>query len=510
MREENRRIAKNTLVVYARLIITTLLGLVSSRFVLNALGASDYGLYNVVGAIVIMFSFITSALYCTTTRFINYEQGKADGNVNRIFNISLVIHIVFAIVALILLESIGVFYINNYLNVAVGKGADAMFVFQVSTVMTCLSLIGVPYNSLFIVHEDFRIIAIIDIVSSIVKFAFVLFLLYYNGNLLRFYALCMAIATMLTSLSYFLSRRRWPYITKFKLVRNKGEYKEILFFNNFSLLSAAALIVRNQGSNMVVNYFFGTIVNAAYAISYSVQGYIITFVGNFDTASAPQITQNISRGNLDRTVFLASSTCRICILLTLLILFPIYNELEFILHLWLGDGLPEGTVTFCKCTLLVALISSTSGGITQFINGTGKLKWFTLQYVILYVLVLLLSVGLYMIGFPPYTIIILYFFADVLSRLNQLFLLQRYVHFNMIRFVQRSYMRPLCVFMCGAVFVMISSKIEVELIIWHVLNFVLSLLFMAISIFVFGLYKEEKTIIFSYVKRFLLTSKITK
>ena len=136
MREENKRIAKNTLIVYVRLIITTFLGLLSSRFVLAALGASDYGLYNVVGATVIMFSFITSALYNTTTRFINYEQGKSDGNVNRIFNMSLAIHICFAIVALLILESIGVYYINNYLNVATGKESDAIFVFQVSTIVT--------------------------------------------------------------------------------------------------------------------------------------------------------------------------------------------------------------------------------------------------------------------------------------------------------------------------------------------------------------------------------------
>ena len=171
MREENKRIAKNTLIVYVRLIITTFLGLLSSRFVLAALGASDYGLYNVVGATVIMFSFITSALYNTTTRFINYEQGKSDGNVNRIFNMSLAIHICFAIVALLILESIGVYYINNYLNVAAGKESDAIFVFQVSTIVTCLSLISVPYNSLFIVHEDFRTIAIFDILAAIAKFA---------------------------------------------------------------------------------------------------------------------------------------------------------------------------------------------------------------------------------------------------------------------------------------------------------------------------------------------------
>lgn len=506
MREENKRIAKNTLIVYFRLIITTLLGLLSSRFVLAALGASDYGLYNVVGATVIMFSFITSALYNTTTRFINYEQGKSDGNINRIFNMSLAIHVCFAIVALMLLESAGIYYILNYLNVAAGKEADAMFVYQVSTITACLSLISVPYNSLFIVYEDFRTLAILDILGAIAKFALILALLCYGGNLLRFYALSMALVTALTSFSYFfLSCRRWPAITQLNLIKDKSKYKEILTYNNYSLLGAATLIFRNQGSNMVINYFFGTIVNAAYAISYSVQNYIITFVGNFDIASAPQITQNVSRGNINRTIFLASSTCRICILLTLLLLFPVYCELPFILHLWLGDNMPAGTVTFCKCTLLVALVSSTSGGITQLIRGTGKLKWFTIQFVILYVLALLISIGLYETGFPPYFVILSYFVADAISRCNQIILLHRYINLDIGSFVQKSYMRPLGVFMCGVAYVLVSEFVEKGHTFWHITNFVAATLFMAVSIYYVGLYKEERDAILSHIKQSICT-----
>lgn len=502
MREENKRIAKNTIVVYLRLIITTLLGLISSRIVLNALGASDYGLYNVVGAIVVMFSFITSALYSTTTRFINFEQGKPNGDVNRVFNISLTLHVVFAVVAFLLLESIGVYYINHYLNVAVGKEADAMFVFQVSTIITCLSLVGVPYNSLFIVHEDFSTIAVIDILGAVIKFILILLLLCYPGNLLRFYAVCMSLITLASCITYYLlSKRRWPLITKINIVKKKNEYRDILVFNNYTLMSAVSLIIRNQGSNMVINYFFGTIVNAAYAVSFSVQNYIITFVGNFDTASAPQITQNISRGDLDRTVFLASSTCRVCMLLTLLLLFPIYSELGFILHLWLGDALPSGSIVFCECTLLVALASATSGGVTQLINGTGRLKWFTIQFTVLYVLSLVLSIILYNFNFPPYSIILIYFLADCISRFNQLYLLHRFIGLNLRKFAQNSYMRPLGVFLCGVLYVIITKSIIIESVTAHIINFLISFIFMAGSILCIGLKQEERRIFVSYVER---------
>lgn len=506
MREENKRIAKNTLIVYVRLIITTGLGLLSLRFVLAAIGESDYGLYNVVGAAVIVFSGITSALYNTTTRFINYEQGKPDGNVNTIFNMSLAIHVCFAILVLMIVESAGIYWFYNYLNVAAGKEADAMFVFQVSTITTCLSLISVPFNSLFIVHEDFRTTAIIEIFGAIVKFTLIMALLYYGGNLLRFYALSMALVTALMSLSYFfMSRRKWPTVTRFTLIKDKGKYREILIFNNYSILGAAALIFRNQGSNMVINFFFGTSVNAAYAISYQVQNYITTFVGNFDIASAPQITQNVSRGNMERTVNLASSTCRICVLLTLLLLFPVYQELPFFLHLWLGDNVPEGTVTFCQCTLLVALVSSTSGGITQLIRGTGNLKWFTIQFAVLYVLALLISIGLYQAGFPPYSVILSYFVADAISRFNQILLLHRYIKLDISSFVRKSYLRPLGVFICGTVYVLVSGFVSREQNFWHLTYFVLTFLFMAVTICYVGLYKEERDAILSHIKHSIHT-----
>lgn len=506
MKEENQRIARNTLIVYMRLIVTTLLGLVSLRYVMSALGASDYGLYNVVGATVIMFSFITSALYNTTTRFINFEQGKRDGDVGKIFNMSVAIHVVFALVALALLESVGVYYILHYLHVEPGKEADAMFAFQVSAITVSLSLVCVPFNSMFIVHEDFRTIAVIDILGAVAKFGLILMLLCHDGNLLRFYAVSMALVTALMSLAYLvLSRRKWPEETRLRIVRGRQKYKEILAYNNWSLLSAAALIFRNQGSNMVINYFFGTIVNAAYAISFSVQNYITTFVGNFDIASAPQITQSYSRGDIERTVFLSSSTCRICILLTLLLLLPIYAELPFILHLWLGKALPDGTVTFCQCSMLVALVSATSGGITQLIRGTGRLKWFTLQFVLLYALALLVSIGLYVLGFPPYTVILAYFLADGISRVIQLILLRKYIGFDLKSFAERSYLRPLGVLALGAAYVLVAEKIVPDEAHWlyHIANLLAAFAFTAVLAYCIGLYKEEQAAILSHLKRYL-------
>ena len=297
----NIRIARNTVVIYIRMAVTILVGLITSRLVLQALGASDVGIYSAVGSTVALIAFITGALTATTVRFMNFEMGRADGDTNRMFKICHVIHIGGALVLFLLLESIGLWYIHHHLNVPPGKEADAMFVFQVSTVVACLGIANVPFQSLFNVHERFATVAVVDIVNALVKLGLVIGLLYWKGNGLRLYAVLMSVTTWICFVVYrWLCRRNWPDIIRWKFVRERKAYREVLVFNNYNLLSSASMIARSQGSNMLINAFFGTTVNAAYFYAGTVQNYVNQFIANFDTAAAPQITQNIGAGNADR------------------------------------------------------------------------------------------------------------------------------------------------------------------------------------------------------------------
>ena len=194
-RAGNIRIAKNTVVVYVRMAVTILVGLVTTRLVLKALGVDDYGLYGIVGSVVTAFSFISAALSSTTQRFLNYEMGRPDGNPGRMFNICNVLHIGCAAALFLIIEAVGLIYILNFLKVAHGREADAMFVFQVSTLVACIGIMNVPFQSLFTVHERFGSVAVIDICLNLVKLALVALLLVYKGNALRLYAVFMAAST---------------------------------------------------------------------------------------------------------------------------------------------------------------------------------------------------------------------------------------------------------------------------------------------------------------------------
>ena len=438
------RIARNTVVIYIRMAVTIVVGLITSRLVLQALGASDVGIYSTVGSAVALVSFITAALTATTVRFMNIETGRPGGDANRMFNICHVIHIGGALLLLLILETVGLWYIHRYLNVPPGKEADAMFVFQVSTLVACLGIANVPFQSLFTVHERFGTVALVDIVNALVKLGLVIGLLYWRGNGLRLYAVLMSVTTWISFIVYhLLCARRWPAIIRWKPVRERRAYKEVLVFNNYNLLSSASMIARSQGSNMLINAFFGTTVNAAFYYASTVQNYVNQFIANFDTAAAPQITQNIGAGTPGRSVALTERVCRICILLFLLLFFPLWSELDFILNLWLGAKIPEGTVLMTRWTLLVAAASATSAGLAQLINAFGRIKWYKLSFSALYLGCLVAGWLLFRRGHPAYSIIVCFVVADLLNRIIQLILLHYQFGFKIGKFLKEAYLRPI-------------------------------------------------------------------
>ena len=495
---DNMRIARNTIVVYFRLVVTAVIGLLTSRYVLQILGASDFGLYSVIGGVIAMFTFISASLQSTTVRFINYEIGRLEGNLNRVFNIARQIHIFFAIVILIAGEVIGVFYMQHYLNVEPGKMDDAYFVFHVSIAAACLGLVNVPYQGLLVAHEKFVQVACIDILNVVCKLLMVLSLFLCEGNVLRLYAVGMSLLTVMSFVLYLLlCWRYWPQVVKYRMVKGMAQYREMLIFNNYTLLSAASLMGRNQGSNLLINYFFGTIVNAAYAISNTVHVYVNIFAGSFDQASAPQITQSLSRGDNERAIYLVTHTCRICILLVEVVYFAFLYNMDDILHLWLGKNVPEGTTAFCQLTLLLAVVSATSGGLAQYISALGRLKWFSVIMTLLYLVALLVGIVLYRNGAVPYSIVALFILADSINRGFQLLLLRRMAKFPVLRFLREAYWRPAVVFLIGMVVVYLGWQLNLHTVGARMAAMVVVAVLMSVVVFYIGLFKVERDKILS-------------
>ena len=498
------RIVKNTVIIYIRMAITIIVGLITSPLVLQALGASDVGIYSAVGSTVALVGIISAALTGTTVRFMNIEMGKPDGNPNKMFNVCHTIHLGGAALILIILESIGLWYINTKLNVPPGKETDAMFVFQVSTVVACLGIANVPFYSLFNVHEKFAITALVDIVNTLVKLGMVLLLILIKDHVqaLRLYALMMSATTWISFIAYhIMGKRRWPEVVRWKFVGQWSEYKEVLTFSNYNMLLSSALIARSQGSNMLINAFFGTTTNAAYFYASTLQNYVTQFVVNFDSASGPQITQSVGAGRIEAATRLARRSCRICIVLFLLLFFPLWSELDFLMKLWLGSKMPPETIVMARWTLIVAAVAITSAGQGQLINAFGRIKWYKIELSVLFLMCLPAGYILFKNGAPAYSILTCFVVADVINRIIEFTLLHFQFNFKVWSFVKHAYLRPfmISVIMVGYLF---AYKSLVWTTFWgHATGFLLTLLVTAVVIGLVGFTQEERRKALAFVQR---------
>lgn len=488
--------------MYTRLIITTIIGLLTSRFVLQALGASDYGLYSVVGGIITMLGVINIAMHTTTRRYINVEMGKLDGNMNRIFNISRILHYGFAVFILLLAETLGMYYIYNYLNVAPEKFNDAIFVFQVSTIAAAISIINIPYQALLQAFEKFTQVAIFDIISSLSKLVFVVCLIYIEGDALRIYAIGMSCLTLLSLLFYNIACAvQWKDIVRYKFYREFYVYKEILFFNNYVALGATAYLGRTQGSNILVNYFFGTLVNAAFAIGYTIENFCMMFVSNIGAAAAPQIAKNYAN-NYNRSVFLTEILNKISIYLMLLIVVPLILEMEFVLKLWLKD-VPEGTVLICRLTLVSALVRTFFGGLDKLIQASGKIRWFQVVGSIIEISCLPISFILFKFDFPVYIVLVVFISMTGVGALINYLMMYKILNFDIMSYIKHVLWPSVCVIIAIIIYGLFYVKLSIESFSYHMLGIVSVTLFTIMTIYCLGLNFNEKLLLNKLVKKLI-------
>lgn len=488
----NKRIAKNTLVIYINLFLNALIGLYSSRLVLQALGVSDFGLYSVAGGVALLFSFISGALASTTIRFVNVEMGKPDGDINRIFNICRVLHIALAIMLFLLIEVGGIWYINHYLNVEPGKEGDAMFVFQVATVVMCLGVMNVPYSSLFNATEKFLFSSLVSIAGKVTEFCLVIWLLSYDGDRIRAYAIIMTTSTVVPFIVYHLScYRRWPEYIKWKFVKGWNHYKEALIYSNYNLLSGAAGMARSQGAALLINYFFGTAVNGAYAVAKSIEWHVASLSNRLQDAASPQITQNYSAGDQDRVYYLTSRIGKYSMLILLLAFFPLWAEMGFVLDIWLAE-VPDGALTFCRMILLMLLVAVTDGGVYQVVNASGKVARFRTWYSVLTLSCIPIGFFVLKAGASPYMLLVLFIVADIIWRIVQLWMARRILRFPIGRFCRDIYLPVAIVCLIMVICLFLTSLIPWETTIWHLGRLLLILLFTALVEFFVGLREGER------------------
>lgn len=357
-----------------------IIGVFTSRITLEALGVDNYGTVNVVAGFVSMFTLISAALTSTCQRFITFELGSKDGNVHEIFNTSVHIHIFFSIIVILFAETIGLYFVNHQLNIPTDIRPYVQWVYQCSIAGFVLSLLNVPYNAIIVAYEKFNIFAIISILESVLKLGVVLCLLYLPGNKLVIYSI-LGLCSSIIIRACFQTYTRYKFKNEVKLQKkiNRKLTKKIFGFAGWSFIGNTAMILSNQGVNIVLNIFCGVVVNAARGIAAMVESVITVFVNNFTTALNPQITKAYASQNSSQLKELVSLGMRISFFLMLILAVPICISAKELLQIWFVK-VPEYTVIFVRLTLIVAVVQALGNPFLTVMLATGKIR--TYQIVV--------------------------------------------------------------------------------------------------------------------------------
>ena len=397
----NLRIAKNSLFLYFRLILTLIVSLYSSRVVLDTLGLENFGIYSVVGGLVLMFTFLNSTLSAATSRFLTFELGILNSlNFSKIFKTAITINISVAIILLILAETLGLWFFENKLVIPPEKLFASRVVYQVSLLTAILLVLRIPYNAAVIAHEKMSFFSYISVLEVFLKLIILYILVIGDLDKLILYSvLILCISIIINGFYIFYCFKKFKGCS-FGILFKKNILIPMLSYSGWDLFGNFSSIAKNQGLNIILNLFFGAIINAATGIALQVQTAVVSFSENFLLAARPQIVKYYSSGNfleMNKLIFNAS---KYSFLLLFIISFPLILEMEYVLNLWLKD-VPEYALIFCTIALINNLLSVSFRPISYGIHATGSVKWVSIINSSIYLLVLPISYVLLSLNYSP-------------------------------------------------------------------------------------------------------------
>lgn len=430
----NKRIAKNTLMLYLRLFITMAVGLFTSRVVLNTLGISDYGINNVVAGFVSMFSLLTGSLSAAIGRFINVSLGKGDiKRLKTVFSSSVTIMLLMSAVILVLAEPISIWFLNNKMNIPEGRMYAANWVLQFSLLSFVVNLISVPYNATIIAHEKMNVYAYMSIFDVTMKLIIVYMLYISPFDKLITYSFLFLCVGILDRIIYGIYCGRNFVEAHYHFVFDKSLLKDMGEFAGWNLFGSGAYLFNTQGVNIVTNIFFGVTANAARGVANQVEGIVKQFVTNFTTAINPQIMKSYAKGDMDYLYSLVCRGAKFSYLLMLLFVVPFMFETETILRLWLKNYPPEAPI-FLRLSMIGTLFDMLGNSTANAAWATGRIKKYYMYVATIGCLVFPLSWALFALGCPAYTSYIVFMIVYFILIFIKVNIIRGLINFNPMMF----------------------------------------------------------------------------
>lgn len=488
------KVLKNTIALYVRMIVLTIISLFTFRIVFQMLGASDFGTYNVVGGFVTMFAFVSGTMIISSQRYFAIGLASDDWNqLNKAFSINLVIYAVLALVILALAETAGLWFVFNMLNVDYERITAVLIVYETSIIIFLIGFFVSPFLALLVADENLLVYSWISVIEGVLKVAVACFLYILNGDKLIIYSfLLLAVSIIINGFYLVYCLKKYKKL-KFKLCRDKEEYRSMFSFINWNFIGAVAAVGKNQGINIIVNIFFGTVVNAARAVAYQINGVISSFAQNFMKAVDPRITKKFATGDPDSFISIIYTASKISYYLLLFICLPFMLNAEYVLVLWLGE-LPEYTVIFTILALVDALILSITDPILTGVQAVGKIKIYQLSVGIISLSNLPIAYFFLRISDNPVLPFIVAIVLDALITVGRLVNFKMLYMFSILKYCKKIFLPAVLVTFISVIadYCMFSGADSFLQLILNVLG---SIIIMSMLIYFIGLNKKERRFI---------------
>lgn len=506
--ENNKRIAKNTLLLYFRMLFLMAVSLYTSRVVLNALGVEDFGIYNVVGGVVAMFSVLSGSLSAAISRFITYELGKGNQkNLNKIFSSAVTIQLGLAGIIILLAETIGIWFLNVKMNIPEVRMEAANWVFQFSILTFAINLISVPYNASIIAHEKMSAFAYISILEAVGKLTIAYLIAISPIDKLIFYAILMCVVALVVRLAYGNYCKRHFSECTYHFSWDKQLLKSMFSFAGWNFIGASSAVLRDQGGNVVINLFCGPAVNAARGIAFQVNNAVNQFVVNFMTALNPQITKSYAAGDKGYMMTLIFQGARLSFYMLLLLSLPILVNTHYILALWLKI-VPEHAVLFVQLILIFALSESISQPLITAMLATGKIRNYQIIVGGLQMMNLPLSYILLRLGYFPEVVFVIAICISQCCLAARLILLRGMIGLSITKYLKNVYLNIIVVSIIAVILPLISAYYIKESFINFILISLIAVICTLSSIYFIGCNNQERE--FIHQKLGTIKSKITR
>lgn len=493
--ENNKRIAKNTLLLYFRMLFMMAVSLYTSRIVLNALGVEDFGLYNVVGGVVAMFSLLSGSLSTAISRFITYELGKGQQEkLNKIFSSAVTIQLILAGIIILFAELIGVWFLNTQMTIPASRLLASNWVFQISLLTFVINLISIPYNACIIAHEKMSAFAYISILEAMGKLITAYFITISPIDKLIFYSLLMCGIALLVRFTYGYYCKKHFYECNYHFSWDKQLLKQMFSFAGWNFIGTASAVLRDQGGNILINIFCGPIVNAARGIAFQVNNAVQGFVSNFMTALNPQITKSYAGNNHEYMMTLIFQGARLSFYMLLILSLPILLNTQYILELWLKT-VPEHSVLFVQLVLILAMSESISYPLITAIQATGRIRNYQLFVGGLQLLNFPISYILLYLGFFPEIIMIVAIILTQICLGARLYMLKKIIKLPVMKFIKQVYLNIILVSSLSAIVPFILFKENQSTLVAFALSSIVTILCCLMSIYYIGCNATERVFI---------------